>query len=370
MNGLRRNGIQRFAALMVVARVVRTVAARVALALAALASAIGGGTATAADTIPTLSYDSTPDLLTLPDDLYLGEVAGVATNSKGHLFVYTRTGSEFMTVGGARNFVHGGSRLFEFDAHGKYLREIGAEIYGFLSAHAVRVDSHDNVWVVDEGSNMVIEFAPDGRELLTLGRKPEAVAVPAHPATKGPGLGIAGDTFDGPTDVGWDSHGNIFVADGTGNARIVKLDPHGAFIKAWGGRGSGAGQFNDIHTLAVDPEGNVYVGDRGNSRIQVFDNDGQFKTQIQGIGVPTAICITPGAHPTLYSSNSNSPVDMEHGEIYKLALDGRILGKFGTAGKRLRQFGSVHEIDCREPDILFVAELGNWRVQKLTLKGR
>jgi DNA-binding beta-propeller fold protein YncE len=343
--------------------------AAVAAAFAAVVAATGSATAAAADAIPTLSYDSTPDLLTLPDDLYLGEVAGVATNSKGHLFVYTRTGSEFMTVGAARNFVHGGSRLFEFDDHGKYVREIGAEIYGFLSAHAVRVDAQDNVWVVDEGSYMVIKFAPDGRELMTLGRKPEAVGVPARAATKGPGLGIAGDTFDGPTDVGWDSRGNIFVADGSGNARIVKLDPHGAFIKAWGGRGSGPGQFNDIHTLAVDAQGNVYVGDRGNSRIQVFDNDGQFKTQIQGIGVPAAICITPGAHPYLYTSNSNSPVDMEHGEIYRLELDGRILGKFGTAGKRLKQFGSVHEIDCREPNTLFVAELGNWRVQKLSLKG-
>ncbi|HEY4211116.1 MAG TPA: peptidyl-alpha-hydroxyglycine alpha-amidating lyase family protein [Steroidobacteraceae bacterium] len=340
---------------------------RWALAAVVALAALGSGIAVSADALPTLNYDSAPDLLTMPDDLYLGEVAGVATNSKGHLLVYTRTGSEFMTVGAARNFVHGGSRLFEFDEHGKYLREIGAEIYGFLSAHAVRVDSQDNVWVVDEGSNMVIEFAPDGRELMTLGRKPEAVGVPARRAAKGPGLGIAGDTFDGPTDVGWDSRGNIFVADGSGNARIVKLDPHGSFIKAWGGRGSAPGQFNDIHTLALDAQGNVYVGDRGNSRIQVFDNDGRFKTQIQGIGVPTAICITPGPHPYLYSSNSNSPVDMDHGEIYKLELDGRILGKFGTAGKRLKQFGSVHEIDCREPNTLFVAELGNWRVQKLTL---
>jgi DNA-binding beta-propeller fold protein YncE len=320
-----------------------------------------------ASSAPDLQFDSVPNLLKLPDNLYLGEVAGVATNSKGHIFVFTRTGNEVLIVGGSRAFLHGGSRLFEFDEHGAYVREIGHGIYGFMSAHSVRIDRDDNIWAVDEQSNIVIKFAPDGAFLMTLGRKPESVAVPARAPEKGPGLGIPGDSFSGPTDIAWDAKGNIFVADGSGNARIVKLDPNGAYIKAWGGRGTGFGQLNDIHTLAVDAQGNVYAGDRGNNRIDVFDNDGNYLRNIQGIGVPTAICISPGPHQYLYSSNSNSPIDFNHGEIYKLELDGKILGKFGTAGKRLKEFGSVHEIDCRENDVLFVGELGNWRVQKLIL---
>jgi DNA-binding beta-propeller fold protein YncE len=316
---------------------------------------------------PDLKFESVPDLLKMPDNLYLGEVAGVATNSKGHILVFTRTGSEVMTVGGSRAFLHGGSRLFEFDERGAYVREIGHGIYGFMTAHAVRIDRDDSIWAVDEQSNIVIKFAPDGQFLMTLGRKPESVAVPAHAQASGSGLGIPGDTFNGPTDIAWDAKGNIFVADGSGNARIVKLDPTGAYIKAWGGRGTGNGQFNDIHTLAVDAQGNVYAGDKGNNRIQVFDNDGKYLRDIRGIGTPTAICISPGPHQYLYSSNSNSPTDFDHGEIYKLELDGTILGKFGTAGKRLKEFGSVHEIDCRDSDVLFVGELTNWRVQKLIL---
>ncbi len=316
---------------------------------------------------PNLKFDSVPNLLKMPDDLYLGEVAGVATNSKHHIFVFTRTGSEVMTLGGSRAFLHCGSRLFEFDENGAYVREIGHGIYGFMTAHAVRIDAQDNIWAVDEQSNIIIKFAPDGEFLMNLGRKPESVAVPAHAPAKDSGLGIPGDSFSGPTDIAWDAKGNIFVADGSGNARIVKFDSNGNYIKAWGGRGAGIGQFDDIHTLAVDTQGNVYAGDRGNKRIDVFDNDGNYMRNIQGIGVPTAICISPGPLQFLYSSNSNSPIDFDHGEIYKLDINGKILGKFGTAGKRLKEFGSVHEIDCREKDVLFVGELGNWRVQKLIL---
>jgi DNA-binding beta-propeller fold protein YncE len=332
-----------------------------------IAFAFAGSAQQPLTSTPDLQFDSVPDLLKMPDNLYLGEVAGVATNSKNHIFVFTRTGSEVLTVGGSRAFLHGGSRLFEFDENGGYVREIGHGIYGFMTAHAVRVDREDNIWAVDEQSNIVIKFAPDGEFLMTLGRKPESVAVPAQAVAKGPGLGIPGDSFSGPTDIAWDAKGNSFVADGSGNARIVKLDSKGNYIKAWGGRGTGDGQLDDIHTLAVDAQGNVYAGDRGNNRIDVFDNDGNYLRNIQGIGVPTAICISPGPHQYLYTSNSNSPIDFDHGEIYKLDLNGKILGKFGTAGKRLKEFGSVHEIDCREKDVLFVGELGNWRVQKLIL---
>jgi outer membrane protein assembly factor BamB len=322
--------------------------------------------------VPDISYDSTPNFLKLPDGLYLGEAVGVATNSKGHVFVYTRTGSPRITMGTNRAFAKNAARLFEFDQNGKYVREIGQGLYGFVFAHAVRVDRQDNIWVIDEGSNMVMKFDPDGRVLMTLGRKPEALTVPA-PApnaagARGGGVGIPGDNFNRPTDVAWDSSGNIYVADGYGNSRIAKFDKNGKYLKSWGSRGTEPGQFNIPHTIAIDAQNNIYVGDRENKRIQVFDTEGTFKTQYTNAGAPYAICITPGPRQFLYTSNSNPSTGMDNGEIYKMSLDGKILGKFGTAGKLLKEFGTVHEMDCRSENELYVGEITNWRVQKLTLK--
>jgi DNA-binding beta-propeller fold protein YncE len=231
------------------------------------------------------------------------------------------------------------------------------------------VDPQDNIWVVDRGSNMVIKFNPEGRVVLTLSRKPESPgpAGGGRGGAQATGAGIPGDSFNRPTDVAWDAAGNIFVADGYGNARIAKLDKNGRFLKSWGVKGTEPGQFDTPHSLATDSAGKVYVADLGNKRIQVFDNEGVFQTQISNVGAPWAICISPGAHQYLYSSNSNDPRNMDNGEIYKLELDGRVLGRFGRAGKLPREFGTVNQIDCRNPNEIYVGELTNWRVQRLSL---
>jgi hypothetical protein len=320
--------------------------------------------------IPEIPYDSAPNLLKLPEHIHMGEAVGVATNSKGNVFVYTRTGSTDATLGGSRSFTHGGARLFEFNRNGTFVREIGQGVYGFLFAHAVRIDPQDNIWVIDEGSSMIIKFSPEGRVLMTMGRKAEAVPVPAPNAKRGAaqsGAGVAGDNFNRPTDVAWDAAGNIFVSDGYGNSRVAKFDKNGKFLKSWGSRGTAPGQFNTPHSIATDAQGNVYVGDRGNKRLQVFDNDGTFKAEYTNVGAPWAVCVSSGPHQYLYSSNSNGTASMDNGEIYKMELDGHVLGKFGRGGKLMKEFGSVHEIDCRNPNELYVGEITNWRVQKLTL---
>jgi len=325
--------------------------------------------------VPDIPFDANINLLKLPPNLYLGEAAGVATDSKGNIFVYTRTGED-VTMGGSRFFSHGGSRLFEFDATGKYLREIGTGIYGFLFAQSVRIDAQDNIWAVDRGSSTVIKFDPAGRFLQVLSRKPESIN-PAGAAGGGgrgrggaPGQGTEGDSFNRPTDIAWDPQGNMFVSDAYTNARIVKLDKTGRFIKTWGSRGADPGQFDMPMSVAADAQGNVYVADMGNRRIQIFDNDGNFKSEIAGVGAPWAICISPGAHQYLYSSDSNQPDSMDGGEIYKMELDGKIVGKFGTAGKLVKEFGTANELDCRNPNAILVGELTNWRVQKVTLRTR
>ena len=365
--------------------------------LVGAAVAAGGALLSAQLTIPEIQFDSAPEPLKLPDNIYMGEAAGVATNSKGDVFVYTRTGNPTITIGTARAVSHGGSRLFQFDRSGKFVREIGQGAYGLLQAQQVRVDRQDNVWIVDQMSTQVIKFDPNGRIQMILSRKPEAMRVPALPLTplatglpivqtvdppagRGapppaapaggplPGAGVDGESFQRPTDVAWDAAGNIYVADGYGNARIAKYEPSGKYIKSWGSRGRGPGQFNIVHGIALDAQGNVYAADEGNRRVQVFDGDGTFKKQFLNVGTPTAICMTPGPRQSLYIAHTGDPDGMEDAAIYKVDLDGKLLGKFGRAGKLPKEFGIVNSIDCRNENELLVGELGNWRVQKLTLK--
>jgi hypothetical protein len=318
-----------------------------------------GPPATPAPAIAQIAYEAVPDFLKWPPNLYLGEGIGVATNSKGHVFVYTRSRD---------------TRLFEFDQRGAYLREIGEGLYGFEFAHAVRVDAQDNIWAVDEGTNMVIKFNPEGRVTMVLGRRPDPIEGVLATPGRGAPLPVAQPyTFNRPTDIGWDPAGNIFVSDGYGNSRVVKYDRNGRFVKSVGDRGSGPAQFNLPHTIAVDAKGLVYVGDRTNRRIQVLDNDLNFKTQYANVGAPWALCITPGPHQYLYSSNSfpdtnDSRQMASTGEIYKMELDGTILGKFGSVGKQPGQLSTVHMIDCRNPNELLVSEITTWRVQKLRLQ--
>jgi len=378
------------------------------VSLAAATIALGV-TASAQLNFPEIPYDAV-DALQLTRDVYIGEAAGVAANSKGDIFVYTRLGTPVITTAGARNVSHGGSRLFQFDRTGKFVREIGQGAYGFLEAQQVRVDRQDNVWVVDQMSNQVIKFDPNGRVQMIFGRKPEAMRVPnlplntladtyalvpnrpappaapaggagpagapaaGAPAGRGgapplPGAGPPGENFNRPTDVAWDSTGNIYITDGYGNSRIAKYDPNGKWIKNWGSTGTATGQFRVVKGIVVDAANNIYVADRDNRRIQVFDTEGNFKTQFRNVGAPWAICITPPPRQFLYVSNSNPPNNLDYdGEIVKMTLDGRIVGRFGRAGKLLKEFGTVNSLDCRSENELLVGELGNWRVQRVTLK--
>jgi DNA-binding beta-propeller fold protein YncE len=332
------------------------------------AALIAGAPANAQKEAPEIRFDSAPNPLQLPANLYLGEVGGVATNSRGDIFVYTRTGHPTITIGTARPFAHGGSRLFQFDKNGKFVREIGKDSYGFMFAAQVRVDPNDNIWVVDQMTNMVIKFDPQDHVAMLLGRKAESENVPARPGRGGDGAGQQTDLFSRPTDVAWDAAGNIFVADGLGNSRIAKFDKDGKFVKSWGKKGTASGEFANVRSIAVDTQGNVYAADGGNKRIQVFDNDGNFKTAFADVGNAQALCLTKGANPVLYVSDSNPPDDIDRdGVIYRMRLDGTITGKFGRAGKVLKEFGTVNAIDCRSENTLYVAEIGNLRVQKLAL---
>jgi sugar lactone lactonase YvrE len=345
----------------------------------AVALVLSFGASLAAQTsVPDLSFDANPNLLKTPLDLFVGEVGGVGQNSKGDIFVYTRTGHPYATLADNRTFQRGGSRLLQFDRRGTFVRELGQDVYGFNAAIGLRVDREDNVWTVDEVASQVVKFDTEGRVALVLGRKPEAIAVRTAPAagrggnaeggrgTAPVGAGIPGSTFSRPTDVAWDRAGNIYIADGIGTTnRVAKFAPDGKFIRQWGSTGTEDGQFHGVKGLAIDAQGNVYVADIGNKRIQVFDADGHFKSQFGNVGTPLALCMTSGPTQYLYVSHSGDPDGMVDAAIYKVQLDGQVIGKFGSAGRLEKQFGLANSIECRNDNELLVGEMTNWRVQKV-----
>jgi streptogramin lyase len=333
--------------------------------------------------VPQIPFDADPEFLKLPDNMYIGEAAGVAVNAAGHVFVFSRGNTSGPAYGATA------AQVLEFDQNGKYIREIGKGLYAWSFAHTVRVDKAGNLWAIDKGSDMVIRFNPQGRVNMVFGRKKEA-SDEAGPWTRvNPPRPPIDGQFRQPTDVTWDPQGNIYISDGYINARVAKYDANGDWVKSFGEPGNGPGQLNTPHSISSDAQGNIYVADRGNRRIQVFNSDGAllrmmtidvpvppdakpwFGNPITGqaavnqSGAPWAICITPpnaSGQQFLYSS------DAFPGRIYKLSLDGKVLGMLGKAGRGKGQFGWIHELACPSENEVFAAEILNWRVQKLTLK--
>jgi sugar lactone lactonase YvrE len=251
------------------------------------------------------------------------------------------------------------------------------------------VDKDDNIWAIDKGSDMIVRFNPEGHVTMVFGRKKEASDKEAEPweRNRNPPLPPVIGQFRQPTDVAWNANGDIFISDGYVNARVAKFDKNGDWVKSFGEPGSGPGQLNTPHSIATDAKGNVYVANRGNVRVEVFDSDGKYLRNIKldvpvpadahaaigatpgpnapagtmSAGAPWAICITPGPNQVLYAA------DAYPGRIYKVSLDGKVLGVLGKAGKQPKQFGWIHEIACPSENELYVAEILNWRVQKLQL---
>ena len=346
-----------------------------AFALAAFASA----PAAAQQSAPEIPFESVPRPLKYSADMNLGEILGVAVNSEGHIVILNHPRS----ANAGPIWMNSTTQLLEFDEDGEFVREIGKGVYGIAYAHQVRFDDDDNLWVVDKAANTVIQFDPDGYVMMNLGRREEGfhgiVEIPTQQEAR-----ANGGYFNGPTDVAWDPEGNIFVSDGYVNSRMVKFDKHGNFLMDWGSLGSEIGQFRLPHTLVVDRAGEVYVGDRSNSRIQVFDADGKFlrvllmnvpypadyqppftginaERPVRGTTQPWAMCLTESTPQELWVS------DAEPGRIYRMTLDGKILGWLGSSGRQMGQFNWIHGLDCSQLDdgVLWVADMNNWRVQKL-----
>jgi hypothetical protein len=355
-----------------------------------------GVTSSAQQSVPEIPFDGNVNYLKLPADMNFGEVSGVAVNSKGDIAVYTRSNSAGGPAYGAT-----ASQILLFDKTGRFVREVGKGVYAWSYAHDIRYDKDDNLWAIDKGSDMIVRFNLEGRVTMVFGRKKEA-SDKAEPWERvRPPLPPVPGQFRQPTDVAWDVDGNIYISDGYINSRVAKFTKDGDWVASLGEPGGGKlGNLSTPHTIANDAKGNVYVGDRGNRRIQVIDpKTNQFVREIKidvpapadatpwmgakpnvaqllaadappgsgtmAPGAPWAICISPPnaqGQQFLYSS------DAFPGRVYKLSLDGKVLGWLGKSGHSAKQFGWIHEIACPTENDLYVAELLNWRVQKLTLK--
>jgi streptogramin lyase len=225
-------------------------------------------------------YQPVADWAKLPPGIQWGQVISVEPDAQGHMWVFHRRDPA----------------ILEFDQSGKLLRNFARDM--FVQAHGLAIDREGNIWVTDaQGKpgkgHQVLKFSPDGKILMTLGKAGVA--------------GSAPDTFSGPSDVVIGNNGDIFVADGHGgdtNARIVKFSKEGKFIKAWGKKGSGPGEFDTPHSIVLDSRGRLFVADRGNSRIQIFDQDGKFIDQWKQFGRPSGLFIA--RDDTLYSVDSQS----------------------------------------------------------------
>jgi len=346
--------------------------------------------------VPEIPFDSVPNFLKLPPDMNLGEASGVAVNSKGDVAVFKRSNSAGGPAYGAT-----ASQILLFDKAGKYLRELAKGLYAWSYAHAIRFDKDDNLWAIDKGSDMIVRLNPEGHVTMVFGRKKEA-SDEAEPWTRvTPPRPPVNGQFRQPTDVAWDADGNIYISDGYINSRVAKFTKDGDWVASLGEPGGGKlGNLNTPHTISYDAKGFIYVGDRGNRRIQVIDpKTNTFVREIKidapvpadaqpwmgakpdvarllaadappgaatmAPGAPWAICVSaPNAQGQQFIYSS----DAFPGRVYKLTLDGKLLGMLGKSGHQVKQFGWIHEIACPSENEIYVAELLNWRVQKLILK--
>lgn len=279
---------------------------------------------------PAFSLKPVPGFFQTPVDGNIIQPTGVAVNSQGHVFVFNK----------------GHFQLMEFDAQGQFVRALGQGL--FKDPHGLRIDAQDNIWTTDLESHLVIKMSPEGRVLMVLGQNGTS--------------GLYDDVRDmilffKPADVAFGRNGEIYIADGYGNARVVHLDANGKLIKAWGEKGPQPGNFDNPHNV-VYVQNKLYVADRNNNRIQVFDGAGKFLEQWTHVGKPWGLALSP--ENNLYLSEGNAE------KVYKLDLSGKVLGVYDAGpGTGYGHFHAAHGIASGLDEDLYVTEVLNWRVQKL-----
>jgi len=285
----------------------------------------------------------------LPDNTMLDEVSGVAVNSKGNVFVLMRGGRKWPDTGELDQTPIPVPTVFVFDGRsGRLLAKWGDQVMAL--PHQISTDRNDNVWIADVALHQVFKFSPEGKVLMTIGER-----------------GVAGDDhqhFNRPSDVAVASDGSTYVSDGYGNNRVIKFSADGKFMKAWGEKGSAPGQFDLPHGIALDPRGRVYVLDRGNRRIQVFDPEGKFLAEWKGQSFVNPQDVIIDASGNAYVSDSGSDQPPDRCGIWRLRPDGSVAEHFARYGNYDGQFVDPHAVAIDQNQAIYVADFGGKRVQK------
>lgn len=284
---------------------------------------------------PDLGYKAVPHDPQLPQGVTMGAPSGVQTTKDGHLIVFNR----------------GPFPLLEFDKDGTFVRAMGQGVY--VRPHGFRLDAEGNLWTTDVNGHTVTKLSPKGDVLLTMGVK-----------------GKAGDwneaansrLLNEPTDLAFGAAGELFILEGHGRGepRVLKFDKSGKLTKTWGGQGTAPGQFDTAHSIIVDRRGLVYIADRQNRRVQIFDGDGKYLKEWKFAGLPCGLYFGPGEQLFLLSGFS--------GQILKLDGNGKAAAATGQPGKGLGEFGEAHYMAIGPQDVIWVADTVGSRLHKFVKK--
>jgi sugar lactone lactonase YvrE len=277
------------------------------------------------ESAPALEYVLAASAVSLPEGLTMGAPASVAFDAAGHLFVLTR----------------GEKTFFEFDADGNFIRAFGDNL--FARSHGLHIDRDGNLWATDVRNHVVVKLNRDGETLLTLGTPGEAGEWNEATGSR---------RFNQPNDVTIAANGDIFVVQGhtpgpDGDARVLKFSKDGAFLKSWGGKGTGPGQFQVAHGIDIDANGRLWVADRENQRVQVFEQDGELVREIKYRGLPCDVVI---GREYIYMVNGFA------GQVLRLDLNGNVLAALGKPGDGPGEFGEAHMVAVNARAEIYVAD--------------
>jgi DNA-binding beta-propeller fold protein YncE len=287
---------------------------------------------------PVLDYVAVANPLPVPENVNMGASSSVTFDSKGHLYVLSR----------------GAQPITEFDENGKFIRSFGEGL--FTRSHGLRIDKEGNIWATDVGAHTVMKISPKGEVLLTLGTKGKAGEWNEAAQSR---------LFNEPNDIVFAPNGDFFVTQGhtpgagKGDPRVLKFDKNGNFIKTWGGKGTEPGKFDVAHGIAIDAKGLLWVTDRENQRIQIFDQEGKYVREVKFAGLPCALDI---GRQNIYMVNGFA------GQLLKLDLDGKVLAAVGKPGNGVGQFGEAHFVAVGPKGDIYVADSVNRAVQKFVRK--